>query len=92
MRVGTQRANAIVIGMVLAAFVLLIFLHSNWKVTLIISCSGCARCHDDPFFYYVLKMSFNIMTLGGMAWLLVHHQRRFDRNGGTHRPSRSRHA
>lgn len=58
--------DAIVIGMILAAFVLLIFLR-NWKVTLIATLTVPAVLAATILLLYVLKMSFNIMTLGGMA-------------------------
>src|SRR6266705_486418 len=58
--------DAILIGMVLAAFVLLIFLR-NWKVTLIATLTVPAVLAATILLLYVLKMSFNIMTLGGMA-------------------------
>src|SRR5207244_11456517 len=52
--------------MVLAAFVLLIFLR-DWKVTLIAILAVPAVLAATILLLYVLKMSFNIMTLGGMA-------------------------
>src|SRR6266705_915364 len=58
--------DAILIGMVLAAFVLLIFLR-DWKVTLIATLTVPAVLAATILLLYVLKMSFNIMTLGGMA-------------------------
>nr|UXE45736.1 cobalt-zinc-cadmium resistance protein CzcA [uncultured bacterium] len=58
--------DAIVIGMVLAALVLLIFLR-DWKVTLIAILTVPAVLAATILLLYVLKMSFNIMTLGGMA-------------------------
>ncbi len=58
--------DAILIGMVLAGFVLLIFLH-DWKVTLIATLTVPAVLVATILLLYVLKMSFNIMTLGGMA-------------------------
>jgi CzcA family heavy metal efflux pump len=58
--------DAIVIGMVLAAFVLLVFLR-DWKVTLIAVLTVPAVLAATILLLYVLKMSFNIMTLGGMA-------------------------
>ncbi|HZR05436.1 MAG TPA: efflux RND transporter permease subunit [Candidatus Udaeobacter sp.] len=58
--------DAILIGMVLAAFVLLIFLR-DWKVTLIAILTVPAVLAATVVLLYVLKMSFNIMTLGGMA-------------------------
>src|SRR5947199_3304877 len=58
--------DAILIGMVLAAFVLLIFLR-DWKVTLIAILTVPAVLAATIVLLYVLKMSFNIMTIGGMA-------------------------
>jgi CzcA family heavy metal efflux pump len=58
--------DAILIGMVLAAIVLLIFLR-DWKVTLIATLIVPAVLAATVVLLYVLKMSFNIMTLGGMA-------------------------
>src|SRR5882724_3944065 len=52
--------------MILAAFVLLIFLR-DWKVTLIAILTVPAVLAATIALLYVLKMSFNIMTLGGMA-------------------------
>jgi len=52
--------------MVLAAIVLLIFLR-DWKVTLIAILTVPAVLAATIVLLYVLKMSFNIMTLGGMA-------------------------
>ena len=58
--------DAVFIGIVLAAFVLLIFLR-DWKVTLIATLTVPAVLATTILLLYVLKMSFNIMTLGGMA-------------------------
>src|SRR5438128_1485075 len=58
--------DAFLIGMVLAAFVLLIFLR-DWKVTLIAILTVPAVLAATIVLLDVLKMSFNIMTLGGMA-------------------------
>jgi len=58
--------DAVLIGIVLAAFVLLIFLR-DWKVTLIATLTVPAVLAATILLLYVLKMSFNIMTLGGMA-------------------------
>jgi multidrug efflux pump subunit AcrB len=58
--------DAILIGMVLAAFVLLVFLR-DLKVTLIATLTVPAVLAATILLLYVLKMSFNIMTLGGMA-------------------------
>jgi CzcA family heavy metal efflux pump len=58
--------DAVLIGIVLAAFVLLVFLR-DWKVTLIATLTVPAVLAATILLLYVLKMSFNIMTLGGMA-------------------------
>src|SRR5467141_827103 len=58
--------DAVLIGIVLAAIVLLIFLR-DWKVTLIATLTVPAVLTATILLLYVLKMSFNIMTLGGMA-------------------------
>src|SRR6266446_1716109 len=58
--------DAILIGVILAAFVLLIFLR-DWKVTLIATLTVPVVLAATILLLYVLKMSFNIMTLGGMA-------------------------
>src|SRR5438046_10459769 len=52
--------------MVLAAFVLLIFLH-DWKVTLIAILTVPAVIAATIVLLYVLKLSFNIMTVGGIS-------------------------
>jgi CzcA family heavy metal efflux pump len=58
--------DAVLIGIVLAAIVLLAFL-GDWKVTLIATLTVPAVLATTILLLYVLKMSFNIMTLGGMA-------------------------
>ena len=58
--------DAILIGMVLAAIVLLVFLR-DWKVALIAILTVPAVLAATIVLLFVLKMSFNIMTLGGMA-------------------------
>src|SRR5437764_7058529 len=58
--------DAILIGMVLAAIVLLVFLR-DLKVTLIAILTVPAVLAATIVLLLVLKMSFNIMTLGGMA-------------------------
>src|SRR5207248_2982918 len=58
--------DAVLIGIVLAAIVLLAFLR-DWKVTLIAILTVPAVLAATILLLYVLKMSFNIMTLGGMA-------------------------
>ncbi len=66
--VASERSTleAILIGMVLAAFVLLIFLR-DWKITLIATLTVPAVLAATILLLYLAKMSFNIMTLGGMA-------------------------
>ncbi|HHI94132.1 MAG TPA: efflux RND transporter permease subunit [Gammaproteobacteria bacterium] len=69
-RLITESANsvrdAIAIGVVLAALVLLIFLR-NLKITLVAILVVPAVLASTVLLLYLLKMSFNIMTLGGMA-------------------------
>ena len=66
----TQSANsvrdAVLIGLVLAGAVLLAFLRS-WRVTLIAVLVVPATLATSVLLLSVLGMSFNIMTLGGMA-------------------------
>src|SRR6516164_3147577 len=58
--------DAILIGALLAALVLLVFLRS-WRVTLIALLVVPASLSATIVLLYALGMSFNIMTLGGMA-------------------------
>jgi CzcA family heavy metal efflux pump len=58
--------DAILIGIVLAAIVLFVFLR-NWKITLIAITVVPAVLTSTVVLLSVLGMSFNIMTLGGMA-------------------------
>jgi CzcA family heavy metal efflux pump len=58
--------DAVLIGVALAALVLLLFLR-NWKVTLIATLAVPAVLASTVLLLFVLHMSFNIMTLGGMA-------------------------
>ena len=58
--------DAVLIGIVLAAIVLLVFLR-NWKVTLIAIMAVPAALAATMLLLYVAHMSLNIMTLGGMA-------------------------
>ncbi len=58
--------DAILIGIVLAALVLLLFLR-NLKITLIAVLVVPAALASTVVLLHVLGMSFNIMTLGGMA-------------------------
>ena len=58
--------DAIVIGVVLAALVLLVFLR-DWKVTLAAVIAVPATLAATTLVLRLLGQSFNIMTLGGMA-------------------------
>ncbi|HEX4124359.1 MAG TPA: efflux RND transporter permease subunit [Tepidisphaeraceae bacterium] len=58
--------DAVLIGVGLAAVVLLLFLR-NWKITLIATLAVPATLAVTILLLYSLGMSFNIMTLGGMA-------------------------
>ncbi|SRR5579862_2783549 len=58
--------DAVLIGIGLAGLVLLTFLR-NWKVTLIAAFSVPAVLAATVLLLSALNMSFNIMTLGGMA-------------------------
>jgi CzcA family heavy metal efflux pump len=58
--------NAIIIGVVLAALVLLVFLR-DWKVTLAAVVAVPAVLAAATVVLELLGQSFNIMTLGGMA-------------------------
>jgi CzcA family heavy metal efflux pump len=58
--------DAVIIGIALAALVLFVFLR-NWKVTLIAALAVPAALGATMLMLYVLNMSLNIMTLGGMA-------------------------
>ncbi|WP_309603873.1 efflux RND transporter permease subunit [Phenylobacterium sp.] len=58
--------NAIIIGVVLAALVLLVFLR-DWKVTLAAVIAVPAVLAGTALVLKLVGQSFNIMTLGGMA-------------------------
>ena len=58
--------DAVLIGLVLAALVLLLFLRS-WRVTLIAVLVVPATLAASILVLSLLGMSFNIMTLGGIA-------------------------
>ncbi len=58
--------DAILIGVILAALILLVFLRS-FKITLIAIITVPAVLAATVMLLYVFHMSFNIMTLGGMA-------------------------
>ncbi|HQT47095.1 MAG: transporter [Acidocella sp. 20-63-7] len=58
--------DAILIGIVLAALVLLLFLR-NWRITLLAMLIVPAALATATLVLFLLGMSFNIMTLGGLA-------------------------
>ncbi|HEY4918658.1 MAG TPA: efflux RND transporter permease subunit [Xanthobacteraceae bacterium] len=58
--------DAIIVGTVLAAMVLLVFLRS-WRMTVIAMLVVPAALSATIALLWVMDMSFNIMTLGGMA-------------------------
>ncbi|MGC8624735.1 MAG: efflux RND transporter permease subunit [Phycisphaerae bacterium] len=58
--------DAVLIGILLAILVLLLFLR-NWKITLIAAIVVPAVLCSTILLLHLLRMSFNIMTLGGMA-------------------------
>ncbi len=63
---ASSTRDGVIIGVVLAAIVLLVFLR-NWKVTLIAALTVPAVLASTVVLLFVAGMSFNIMTLGGMA-------------------------
>ena len=58
--------DAVIIGVILAAGVLLVFLR-DWKMTLIATFAVPVVLAVTALLLYALHQSFNIMTLGGMA-------------------------
>ncbi|EQD51579.1 Acriflavin resistance protein, partial [mine drainage metagenome] len=58
--------DAVIVGIVMAVLVLLVFLR-NWKTTLMAAMVVPAALATTVLLLYLLNMSFNIMTLGGMA-------------------------
>jgi multidrug efflux pump subunit AcrB len=58
--------DAVIIGVILAALVLLLFLR-NFRMTLIAALAVPVVLAITALLLYVLNQSFNIMTLGGMA-------------------------
>ncbi len=58
--------DAVIVGVMLASLVLLLFLR-NWRVTLIAAFTVPMVLAATVLLLSVLGMSFNIMTLGGMA-------------------------
>jgi len=63
---ATSVRDAVLIGLVLAAVVLLVFLR-NWRLTLIAVLVVPATLAITMLLLSLLGMSFNIMTLGGIA-------------------------
>jgi CzcA family heavy metal efflux pump len=63
---ATSVRDAVLIGVGLAALVLLLFLR-DWKITLIAALAVPVVLAITALLLYVLNQSFNIMTLGGMA-------------------------
>ncbi len=63
---ATSVRDAVLIGVVLAAIVLLLFLR-NLKITLIAALTVPIVLAITALLLYLLGQSFNIMTLGGMA-------------------------
>ena len=63
---ASSARDAVLIGVALAALILLVFLR-NWKVTLIAVLTVPSVLAATILLLSVLNMSFNIMTLGGMA-------------------------
>jgi multidrug efflux pump subunit AcrB len=63
---ATGVRDAVVIGVALAALVLLLFLR-DWRMTLIATLTVPAVLAITALVLYALGQSFNIMTLGGMA-------------------------
>lgn len=58
--------DAIIVGIILAIAILLLFLR-NWKITLIASLDVPLTIALTILIMYAFNMSFNIMTLGGIA-------------------------
>ena len=58
--------DAVLIGVALAALVLLLFLR-NWQMTLVAALAVPVVLAITALVLYLLNQSFNIMTLGGMA-------------------------
>ncbi len=63
---ATSVRDAVLLGIALAAGVLLLFLR-NWKITIIATLTVPCVLAVTVLLLYVLGKSFNIMTLGGMA-------------------------
>jgi multidrug efflux pump subunit AcrB len=97
---ATSVRDAVVIGVALAALVLLLFLR-NFRMTLIAILAVPIVLGITALLLYVLNQSFNIMTLGGMAaavGLIIddaivmseHIVRRLHGPGGMHADARQR--
>ncbi len=87
--------DSVIVGIVMAVLVLLVFLR-NWKTTLMAAMVVPAALATTVLLLYLLNMSFNIMTLGGMAAavgliiddaivMIEHIIRRVGEKGGTYR-------
>lgn len=63
---GHSVVDAIGVGLVLACLILMVFLR-NWKITLIAIICVPAVLTATVLLLHALHMSFNMMTLGGMA-------------------------
>ena len=63
---ATSVRDAVFIGVILAALVLLLFLR-DWKMTLIAALAVPVVLAVTTLLLYALNQSFNIMTIGGMA-------------------------
>lgn len=63
---ATSVRDAVIVGVLLAAIILFVFLR-NFKITLIAAMTLPMVLAATILLLSVLKMSFNIMTLGGMA-------------------------
>jgi CzcA family heavy metal efflux pump len=63
---ATSVRDSVLIGVALAALVLLLFLR-DWKITLIAAMAVPVVLGITALLLYVLGQNFNIMTLGGMA-------------------------
>ena len=87
--------DAVLVGLVMAVLVLLVFLR-NWKITILATLVVPAALTTTVLLLHLLNMSFNIMTLGGMAAavgliiddaivMIEHIMRRVGESGGTYR-------
>ena len=89
--------DAVIIGVLLSAFILFVFLR-NWKITLIAVIAVPATLATTVLLLHLLGLSFNVMTLGGMAAavgliiddsiVMVEHIMRRLRKGTTHESER----